>query len=145
MTLSGCALLEGEAAPVASPSSSPVVSPSPRPSTPVLSPDSVAAKWIESEELLGEISSMRGTDEIGPVSSEAGRVVIYVRCFGSGTLIVEVVGSATFDQQCLTDPEDAGTRNQIQVLAPDDVVVRGAADSSNVWAIAVTDGDESMH
>lgn len=137
--LSSCAIAGGNADSASSPRPPTSASPTSTPnSTP---PTSLRAEWVDAEELLGEISSAQGTYEVGPVSSDAGRVVIYVKCYGTGVITVELVGSATFDQQCLTDPNDPGTRNQIQANSPDDIVVRGSAETSNIWAIAVTDGE----
>ena len=137
--LVGCAYLEGGATPIASPPpSAPAVSPSA-----AAVPESVVVTWPESEKVLGEISSARGTEQIGPVPSNAGRVVIYVKCYGTGTVSVELVGTAVIDQKCLTDADDPGTRNRIEVNAPGEVLVRGSADNSNLWAIAVTDGEEA--
>lgn len=85
------------------------------------------------------MSSVRGTDQIGPFSSASGHVFIYVNCYGTGIVTVELVGSATITQQCLTDANDPGTRNKIQALTSEEIVVRGTAENSNLWAIAVTD------
>ncbi|GAA1161968.1 hypothetical protein F6W69_06370 [Microbacterium oxydans] len=99
--------------------------------------------WASAEKPLGALSSVRGADEIGPVSTTASYVVVYIKCYGTGVVTVDVVGSAKMTQQCLTDETDPGTRNQIQVLNPEEVTVRGTAENSNMWAIAVTEGDDA--
>lgn len=143
VALTGCSYGEGNSTVPPSPSAT-ASDPSAEgdPTTPPLS-EPFEVTWNDSEELLGELSSSRGTYELGPLVSEAGRVVIYIRCYGPGTLTVEVPESATITQPCATDLKDPGTRNQIQVFTPDAFVVKGSADVANLWAIVVTDSMES--
>lgn len=72
------------------------------------------------------------------MSSEDGRVVLYIRCYGTGELTIEVSGTAKITQPCVEIADDPGTLNQIQVLKPESFTVRGSADNSNLWSIAVT-------
>lgn len=102
-------------------------------------PSEFEARYVESEPLLGKLDSIRGTAEIGPFSSSTGRIFIYIRCFGESDLHVEIAGAAAIDQKCLTDPDDPGTLNSIDVSYVDEIMVHGSADNANLWALAVTE------
>lgn len=121
------------------------IAPPPRPpvaSTPPATPDAVPstldAQYVESEPLIGALSSVRGTDDVGPVPTRTGRVAVYIRCWGDGILHVEIDRSASLTQQCLRDEDDPGTPNTFDVIG-DEVRVTGSAENSNLWAIAVTE------
>lgn len=134
--LVGCAGTVIEAHSTATPEPSATASPLQTP------PESLHATYVKSGALLGEISSARGTSTVDVEPSETGRIAVYVRCYGEGVLTVEIEGAATFDQACITDSEDPGTVNSIDVRMLDKVVVRGSAENSNLWAVAVTEFPE---
>lgn len=140
LALAGCTQVaddpEGKATAVRSPSPTASIPATGDPEPTVLRPE-----WIDAETLLIEAPSVRGSAEMGPFASQAGRIAVYVKCYGEGSLTVEIVDSAKFTQQCLIDKHDPGTRNQIQVANPDEVIIRGTAESSDLWAIAVTEGE----
>lgn len=106
---------------------------------PTQTPSELEARYVQSEPLLGKLDSIRGTAEIGPLSSSTGRIFIYIRCLGESDLHVEIAGAASFDQKCLTDPGDPGTLNSIDVSYVDEITVHGSADNANLWALAVTE------
>ena len=108
------------------------------PATPDAGPSTLDAEYVESEPLIGAMSSVRGTDDVGPVPARTGRVAVYIRCWGDGILHVEIDRSASLTQQCLRDETDPGTRNTFNIIG-DDVRVTGSADNGNLWAIAVTE------
>ncbi|MCL2483439.1 MAG: hypothetical protein FWF43_08535 [Propionibacteriaceae bacterium] len=89
--------------------------------------------------LLGELSSQRGIAELGPFHPSTRSVAVLTRCYGVGTIHVEIPGAAWFDQACLLDPADLGTMNTFDVWYVDSVTVRGSSDNSNLWALAVTE------
>ena len=63
---------------------------------------------------------------------------MYVRCFGEGAVSIEIEGVAEFEQQCLTDANDPGTRNTFDARYVDRITVRGQADNNQLWSLAVT-------
>ncbi|MDQ0649516.1 hypothetical protein QFZ53_003712 [Microbacterium natoriense] len=129
MTATGCTAESG-------------VGPSPIPSSGSAStettPTELLASYPDQEALIEKIDSGRGTAEVGPFDRANDRVGVYVRCFGEGSVHVEVVGAAEFDQDCLTDPDDPGTRNLIDVRYVEQVTVKASSDSTNMWSLAVT-------
>ncbi|KJQ52508.1 hypothetical protein [Microbacterium sp. SA39] len=131
VALAGCAPVEraAVAAPTPSPDSLPTA---PTRATPL----SVAIP--EGETVLGDVVEMRGSAQAGPFENPTGRVALYVRCLGEGEVVVEIVGNASVEQPCQTDPEDQGTRNTLDVWATDEVVISGSAEMTARWAVAVT-------
>ena len=121
-----------------------IVRPSPSVSAtsePTEQPAELRSMYTPGETLLGEISSARGTQELGPFSNQTGRVAVYIRCLGAGEIVVEVRGAASLTQQCLSGEnaaDDPGTRNSIDVSAVESVLITGSAEDSNLWAVAVT-------
>ena len=88
--------------------------------------------------LIGELSSQRGTAEIGPFNAKTDEIAVFVRCYGTMSVHVEIPGVASFDQNCVDDSNDRGTMNVFDVRHVGTVTVRGSCDNSNIWAIAVT-------
>lgn len=130
VALAGCAPVERAAVP-------PTPRPDPSPTAPTMaSPLSVAIP--EGETVLGELAEMRGSAQAGPFENPTGRVALYVRCLGEGKVVVEIVGAASIEQPCQTNPDDQGTRNALDVWATDEVVISGSAEMTSRWAVAVT-------
>ena len=130
VALAGCAPVERAAVP-------PTLRPDPSPNAPTTAtPLSVAIP--EGEIVLGEVAEMRGSAQAGPFENLTGRVALYVRCVGEGEVVVEIVGAASVEQPCQTDPQDQGTRNTLDVWATDGVVISGSAEMTARWAVAVT-------
>lgn len=91
--------------------------------------------------LIGEMSSKRGTAEIGPYPTTSDKIAVFVRCYGTALMRVEIPGVASFTQWCVKDIDDLGTMNVLDVRYVDTVTVRGSSDNSSVWAVAVTTMD----
>jgi hypothetical protein len=130
VALAACAPVERAAVP-----------PTPRPDPSPTAPTMAAPLTVvipEYETVLGELAEMRGSAQAGPFENPTGRVALYIRCLGEGEVIVEIVGAASVEQPCQTDPDDQGTRNALDVWATDEVVVSGSAGSTARWAVAVT-------
>lgn len=117
-------------------------SPSSAPPSPSSSPGQLIATYPDFEALYGTLDSRRGTAELGPYSKISDRIGVYVRCYGEGVITIDIPGAAKFEQLCLLDANDPGTRNTIDVTYVDEIVVRGSAENSNLWSIAVTEAGE---
>lgn len=130
VALAGCAPAEHAALP-------PTPRPDPSPTAPTMTaPLTVATP--EDETVLGEVAEMRGSAHAGPFQNPTGRVALYIRCLGEGTVVVEIVGAASVEQPCQVDSDDQGTRNTLDVWATDEVVISGSAETTARWAVAVT-------
>lgn len=106
------------------------------------SPSALLATYPDDENAYGKANSVRGITELGPFDNVGDGIGVYVRCFGEGSVHIEVEGAAEFDQECLTDPQDPGTRNTFGARYIDQIIVRGEADNAILWSFAVTALDD---
>lgn len=89
--------------------------------------------------VLGQLSSTRGTAETGPLQPSTPSIAVYVRCYGTTELEIDIEGVASFPVPCVTDEADPGTLNVFDVRHVEEVTVRGSSENSNIWALAVTE------
>lgn len=101
-------------------------------------PRTLDSSYPSGETLIGQLSSQRGINEIGPFPVTSSSVYVYVRCLGQGTVNVEVAGVASFGNDCSTDASDLGTENELDVRFVKTISVRVTGDNSLLWALAVT-------
>lgn len=89
--------------------------------------------------VLGQLSSTRGTAETGPLQPSTPSIAVYVRCYGTTELEIDIEGVASFPVPCVTDEADPGTLNVFDVRHVEEVTVRGSSENSNIWAVAVAE------
>lgn len=131
--LAGCTGGAEEAQPTSPPAPSASSAPTASPS-----PSALLATYADDEEAYGKLNSVRGLAELGPFDRDSEGIAVYVRCFGEGAVSIEIEGVAEFEQQCLTDANDPGTRNTFDARYVDRITVRGQADNNQLWSLAVT-------
>jgi hypothetical protein len=119
----------------------------PAPATPVTgsasptvssTPTTLQSSYPATEQLIGELSSQRGINQLGPFPVTSDRVSVYIRCVGDGKVDVEIVGVASFANDCSPDDTDLGTQNTIDVRYVDSIVLRVSGDNTLLWAAALT-------
>lgn len=102
-------------------------------------PDEVTVDPAPGEVLLGSMTSVRGLETMNISPGATGRLAVYARCVGEGTLDVRIDDIVAMTQHC-TGESDVGTRNTITGIAVDGpVAVTGSAEPSDIWAVAVTE------
>ncbi|MBX3087986.1 MAG: hypothetical protein KF742_05820 [Cryobacterium sp.] len=99
------------------------------------------ASYPSDEPLLGKISNEKGQALIGPFSPRRPAVGVYVRCYGIGSIHVDISNAAAFDQPCNLDATDLGSRNVIDIRYAGDFTVEASSSPGNTWALAVTEVD----
>jgi len=77
--------------------------------------------------------------QLGPFDPPPNWLAVSVRCYGTGSLHIEIPGIAWFNQPCVLDPADPGALNTYNMSFTDEVTVRGSSDTSNLWAMAVSE------
>jgi hypothetical protein len=91
------------------------------------------------ETILGQLSSQRGTNEVGPYSVPADQAFeVDAVCVGSGTVEISIPGVGGFPVRCDPDGKDPGVKNVFRMGVVTTVTVRGQGDDSLLWGIAVT-------
>lgn len=111
------------------------------PSTPTASspPSPLSASYPKNEKLLGELSDRQGSASIGPFHPGTSAIGVYVRCFGSGVIHIDVSNAVAFDQDCTAEAADIGTRNVFDIRFAGDFTVAANSEPANTWAVAVTE------
>lgn len=137
LTTVGCTAVRAEDPDRASPSIPPTPAPT---STQTLMPNTLEARYAFDEPLLGSVSSARGADAFRTGRVGTGRVAVYIRCVGEGSVVVDVEDTVTFTQPCVHSGEDArGTRNAVELYGTGPHTIAGSAGPKAIWAVAVTE------
>lgn len=90
------------------------------------------------ESVLGQLSSQRGINELGPFVRDFPAIAVYVVCYGNGSLTIDIPGVGSFPLDCNADTLAPGIRNTFDVRYVKTVSVKVTGDDSLLWGISVT-------
>jgi hypothetical protein len=96
------------------------------------------ASHPEAEPLIGELSSQRGSNDLGPFAVSSGRIALYFRCAGVGTALISISGVGEFPNDCDPTGQSLGVRNTFDVRYVKDYTVTVAAENTLLWSVSIT-------
>lgn len=130
----------GETTPpiTASTTPSPIASASATPGAPTS--ETVLAYQPTNETVLGFLDSQEGSNTIGPLSTEAPAIAVYVSCRGTGSLDVELPGLGSFTTLCQSTPTVEGVRNVLDVrFVEEGFRIKVEGTSGQTWAMTIAE------
>lgn len=90
--------------------------------------------------MLGFLDEQEGINALGPLSTEAPAIAVYVDCRGTGTIDVQVPGLGGFTAPCVANPEGEGLRNLFDTRAIEgEFSVEVEGEVGQQWAISITE------
>lgn len=90
------------------------------------------------EKVLGQLSSQRGSAQIGPFPRTTDRLAVYVVCKGAGEMNVAIPGVGSFPLECDPSGSDEGIKNVFDVRYVSTLTISGQGDGSVVWGLTAT-------
>lgn len=90
------------------------------------------------EFFLGELTSQRGTNLLGPYPVTTSQVAVSADCVGKGSVVVTIEGVGTFPVRCGAEPGVAAVRNTFDVRDVSEITVLAQGDDSLEWRLSVT-------
>ncbi|MGV0109442.1 MULTISPECIES: hypothetical protein [Arthrobacter] len=90
--------------------------------------------------MLGFLDEQEGTNALGPLSTEAPAIAVYVGCRGTGTVDVQASSLGSFTAPCQVDPEGEGLRNVFDTRSIEgEFSVEVEGETGQQWAISITE------
>ena len=90
------------------------------------------------ESLLGELTSQRGSNLLGPYAVTTSQIAVSADCLGKGSVVVTIDGVGTFPVRCGAEPGVAAVRNTFDVRDVSEITVLAQGDDSLEWRLSVT-------
>lgn len=142
VALTGCSAEDSLSAGTPQPQSSPTSSSKPEPST-SQSIGPVLAYQPTSEKILGSLDEQEGVNSIGPLSTDAPAIAVYLTCVGTGEISLMIPEVGDFPLVCDVDPSAGTIKNVFDIrYVKDDLLVNVKGLKGQRWAVSVAETEQ---
>lgn len=142
VALTGCDSGDSLAAETAGPQGSPTSNRTPEPST-SQSVGPVLAYKPTNEKVLGSLDEQEGVNLVGPLTTDAPAIAVYLTCVGSGEIALQIPEVGDFPLVCDTDQSAGTIKNVFDIrYVKDDLSVNVKGLTGQRWAVSVAETEQ---